>query len=109
MLRPSLYYVNYFFPQTLYISFLRKKKVIRQWCVPLIPALGRQRRVDLCEFEASLVFIVSSRTAKAIQRETLSQKSKQANKQTKIGIQEQWKNIFQVLKEKKATRNLIIC
>ena len=26
----------------------------------LIPALGRQRQVDLCEFEASLVYIMSS-------------------------------------------------
>ena len=35
--------------------------------MPLIPAL-RQRQVDLCEFEASLVYRVSSRTTKAIQR-----------------------------------------
>ena len=27
-----------------------------RWCTPLIPALGRQRQVDLCEFEASLVY-----------------------------------------------------
>ena len=26
------------------------------WCTPLIPALGRQRQVDLCEFKASLVY-----------------------------------------------------
>ena len=26
------------------------------WCTPLIPALGSQRQVDLCEFEASLVY-----------------------------------------------------
>ena len=31
--------------------------------MPLILALKRQRQVDLCEFEASLVCIVSSRTA----------------------------------------------
>ena len=32
-------------------------KVAEQWwCTPLIPALGRQRQVDLCEFEASLVY-----------------------------------------------------
>ena len=36
------------------------------WCrTPVIPALGRQKQMDLCEFEASLVYIVSSRTAKA--------------------------------------------
>uniref|UniRef100_A0A8C6W909 Histone-lysine N-methyltransferase n=1 Tax=Nannospalax galili TaxID=1026970 RepID=A0A8C6W909_NANGA len=28
------------------------------WCTPLIPALRRQRQVDLCEFKASLVYIV---------------------------------------------------
>ena len=26
------------------------------WHMPLIPALGRQRQVDLCEFKASLVY-----------------------------------------------------
>ena len=30
----------------------------------LIPALGRHRQVDLCEFKASLVYGASSRTAK---------------------------------------------
>ena len=28
----------------------------RWWHTPLIPALGRRRQVDLCEFEASLVY-----------------------------------------------------
>jgi hypothetical protein len=28
----------------------------------LIPALGRQRQLELCESEASLVYIMSSRT-----------------------------------------------
>jgi hypothetical protein len=32
--------------------------------MPLIPALGRQRQEDLFEFEASLVFRASSRTAR---------------------------------------------
>jgi hypothetical protein len=34
--------------------------------VLLILALGRQRLVDLCEFKASLVYRVSSRTARVI-------------------------------------------
>ena len=34
----------------------------------LIPALGRQIHVDLSEFKARLVYRVSSRTAKAAQR-----------------------------------------
>jgi hypothetical protein len=35
--------------------------------------LRRQRQADLCEFEASLVYRASSRTARATHRETLSQ------------------------------------
>jgi hypothetical protein len=31
----------------------------------LVPALRRQRQMDLCEFEANLVYRVSSRTARA--------------------------------------------
>ena len=39
--------------------------------MPLIPALGRERQVDLCEFEASLIYRVSSRTARTVtQRKT---------------------------------------
>ena len=33
--------------------------------MPLIPAHRRQRQVDLCEFKASLVYTVSSRSARA--------------------------------------------
>ena len=56
--------------------------------MPLIPALGRQRQVDLCEFEASLVYRVSSRTARATQRNPVSktktnQPTNKTNKQTK--------------------------
>jgi hypothetical protein len=36
------------------------------WRTPIIPALGRGRRIS--EFEASLVYELSSRTARAIQR-----------------------------------------
>jgi hypothetical protein len=28
-------------------------------CSPLIPALGRQKQVDLCEFKVSLVYVVN--------------------------------------------------
>lgn len=35
----------------------------------LIPASMRQKQVDLCEIKASLVYRMSSRTAKAIERE----------------------------------------
>jgi hypothetical protein len=43
------------------------------------PALGRQRQADFYEFEASLVYRVSSRTTRAIQR-TPSQKTKNKTK-----------------------------
>jgi hypothetical protein len=36
--------------------------------MPLIPALEKQRQEDLYEIEASMVYKVSSRTAKATQR-----------------------------------------
>ena len=46
----------------------------------LIPALGRQRQADLCEFENSLLYRASSRTgSKAIQRNPVSI-NKQTNK-----------------------------
>jgi hypothetical protein len=44
--------------------------------MPLIPALWRQRQVDLFEFQASLVNIASTRIARDYISETLSQKSK---------------------------------
>ena len=34
--------------------------------MPLIPAHRRQRKVDICEFEVSLVYRASSRTARAV-------------------------------------------
>ena len=43
--------------------------------MPLIPAFGKQRQGDLCEFEANLIYIVSSRTV-GLCRETLSWKRK---------------------------------
>lgn len=33
------------------------------WHTPLIPGLWRQRQADFCEFKASLVYIMSSKTA----------------------------------------------
>ena len=49
--------------------------------MPLIPALRRLKQVDLCEFKASLVYRVSSRTARAIQRNPVSKK----NQKKKVG------------------------
>jgi hypothetical protein len=51
--------------------------------MPLIPALGRQRQADFC-VQGQPGLRVSSRTARAIQRNTVlkKQKQKQPNKQT---------------------------
>jgi hypothetical protein len=43
--------------------------------MPLIPALGRQRQADF--------YKLSYRTARAIQRNPVSKKTKQTNKKTK--------------------------
>ena len=51
----------------------------RQWYHTLIPALER-RQVHLYEFEASLVYRVSSRTATATQRNPATKTNKQTNK-----------------------------
>jgi hypothetical protein len=71
-----------------------KSKVIagQWWCTPLIPALeGRGRQIS--EFEASLVYRVSFRSARATQRNSVSEKkpnqptnqpTKQTNKQKVI-------------------------
>jgi hypothetical protein len=50
------------------------------WRTPLIPALGRQA---ISEFEFSLVYKVSSRTARAIQRNPVSKKQKTKQNKTK--------------------------
>jgi hypothetical protein len=46
--------------------------------MPLIPALGRQRQGDLYKFEASLVYRVSSRTAKPTQKPCLEKEKNRA-------------------------------
>ena len=53
-------------------SIAQKKDTVKRnnrgqawWHKNLIPALRKQRQVDLCECEASLVYIASSRTARA--------------------------------------------
>jgi hypothetical protein len=48
-----------------------------------MPALKRQKQEDLCKFEASLVYKVSSRTARATQRNPVSKRhSKTKTSQT---------------------------
>jgi hypothetical protein len=69
--------------------YQKNNQQARMWgCTLLIPALGRQRQAEFCEFKASLVYRVSSRTARATQRDLVlnkqKQKPNQPNKQTKI-------------------------
>lgn len=40
----------------------------------LTPVLESQRQIDLCKYKASLVYIVSSRLARATQRDSVSKK-----------------------------------
>jgi hypothetical protein len=50
------------------------------WQLSLIPALGRQRQAD---FEASLVYRVSSRTARATQKNPVLKKKKKKERKEK--------------------------
>ena len=53
----------------------------------LIPTLRRQRQVDLCEFEVSLVYKASSRTARATQRNPArKEERKEERKKEKMEI-----------------------
>ena len=52
--------------------------------MPLIPAPRRKRQVDLCEFKTSLVYIVSSETAKdTVFQEIVKEKEKEKRKRKK--------------------------
>jgi hypothetical protein len=55
---------------------LKKRRFIarQQWCIPLFPALGRQRQVELYEFKASLINRASSRIISAIQKNPVLKK-----------------------------------
>ena len=44
--------------------------------MPFVPVFGRQRQADLCEFEASLAYRVSSRTMRSTQRNPASIKER---------------------------------
>ena len=53
------------------------------WHSSLIPALRGQRQADICEFQASLVYKLSSRTTRATQRNPAS-KNKHKNRMSVI-------------------------
>ena len=48
--------------------------------MPLIPALERQKQVDIYEFKASLVYRASSRTARAVTQRNPVSKNKTKQK-----------------------------
>jgi hypothetical protein len=56
-----------------------QKKIPHCWAMVAhdIAALRRQTQVDLCEFEASLVYRVSFRTAGATQRNPVSKRKRE--------------------------------
>jgi hypothetical protein len=45
------------------------------WYTPLIPALGRQSQVDLYGFKVSLIYRLSSKRVRVIQRSPIYQKN----------------------------------
>jgi hypothetical protein len=62
------------------VTEIEKQKFSRAWWhTPLIPALGGRGR-QISEFKVSLVYKVSSRTARAIQRNPVSKKAKKRKK-----------------------------
>ena len=67
------------------MKFKRKSWARRWWRAPLMPTLRGQRQADLCEFEASLVYRVSSRTARAVTQRNLVLKKKKRKKEKERG------------------------
>lgn len=58
-----------------------ENKIWLVWHTPLTSSLSRQRQADLCEFQVSLVYIVSSRAAEAKGRPCLKKtQTNQTNK-----------------------------
>jgi hypothetical protein len=69
-------------------SFKFPKHAGRWWQAPLIPTRRRLRLADLCKIKASLVYRVSSRTARATQRNPVSKNQKKKRKEKKRNIYE---------------------
>jgi hypothetical protein len=74
----NLQLINSFSKEAGYKIFSKENQGQVWWPRPLIPALGRGRQIS--EFEASLIYKVSSRTARAIQRNPVSKKKKKEKK-----------------------------
>jgi hypothetical protein len=66
--------------------FIFKRKRAGQWFhTPLTPALGRQMQENLLLVEASLVYRVSSRTARATERNPASKNQTKPPPQKEVG------------------------
>ena len=74
IIESSQFFEEFTFQKPIYLA--------RQWGrTPLIPALVRQRQVDLCEFKASLVYRANSKTVRAVtQKNPISKKTKNKKK-----------------------------
>jgi len=72
----------------------------------LIPACSRQGQADLCEFKASLIYLMSSRPARAMQRDCFNQ-NKQTNKTNKIDRQIDRDLVSKINKTNKSTETKI--
>ena len=71
-------YLEIYFEQSLFIVW---------WCMPLIPALRKQRHANIYKFKASLVYTTSSRTARDTQPMCIQHRNPMLNiKQTKSVI-----------------------
>jgi hypothetical protein len=57
-------------------GYIKEEITSKQDHSSLIPALRRQMQAGICKFEASLVYIVSSRLPKATQRNPVSKKQR---------------------------------
>jgi hypothetical protein len=63
---------------------IKKRGIARQWWhKPLIPVLGRQTQTNLCEFKASQVYRVTSRTPTATQRNPVLKNQNPTNQPNK--------------------------
>lgn len=60
------YIINWYFSKL--SSFHTSTETWMWWCIPLTTALRKQKREDLFEFQTSLVYMESSRTARSTVR-----------------------------------------
>ena len=60
----------------IHLKFIKQSSAGQWWCTPLIPTFKRQRQTDYCEFKASLVYKVNSKTSGTVcQRNSVLKKN----------------------------------